>query len=221
MIRSLLFDFDGLIQDTEGPAFLAWQEIYEEHGCSLPLSAWAAAIGTTDGFDPYAYLEEQLGRSVDREALRRRFHQRETELSEAQPVLPGVMEYVAEAKRLRLKLGVASSSSREWVTGHLGRLGLLAAFEAIKCSDDVQHTKPDPELYHALLAALGLLASEAIALEDSPNGIRAAKRAGLFCVAVPNPLTRQLSLEEADLQLASLADMPLEALLQLAARKRA
>ena len=220
MIRALLFDFDGLVLDTEGPDFLAWQEIYEEHGCFLPLSAWAAAIGTSDGFDPYAYLEAQLGRPVHREEVRARYRQRTAELIEPLLPLPGVREYVAEAQRLGLKLGMASSSSREWVTGPLRRLGLLAAFEAIKCSDDVQYTKPDPELYHALLAALGLKAHEAVALEDSPNGIRAATRAGIFCVAVPNPLTRQLSLEEVDLQLASLAEMPLEALLQLAARKR-
>jgi HAD superfamily hydrolase (TIGR01509 family) len=129
-------------------------------------------------------------------------------------VLPGVQEYIAEAKRLGLQLGVASSSSREWVVGHLTELGLYAHFDCIKCRDDVQQVKPDPALYQAVVEAFALQPSQAIALEDSPNGIAAAKRAGLFCVAVPNPLTRQLSLAHADLLISSLADLPLRQLLE-------
>jgi beta-phosphoglucomutase-like phosphatase (HAD superfamily) len=74
--------------------------------------------------------------------------------------------------------------------------------------------KPDPALYQCAVDALELRPEEAVAFEDSPNGVTAAKRAGLFCVAVPNPLTRQLILTHADLQLASLAEMPLQRLLE-------
>lgn len=214
MIRALIFDFDGLILDTEGPEFRAWQEVYRAYGVSLPLSTWAACIGgSPDLFDPHGHLETQLGRSLDREAILAKQHRRFTELLDGQSPLPGVEEYVAAAKRLGLKLGSASSSSRDWVTGHLSRLGLLRHFDCIRCSDDVRRVKPDPELYYSVLEALDLPAGRAIALEDSPNGILAAKRAGVFCVAVPNPVTGQLSLDHADLRLASLADMPLETLL--------
>ncbi|HEY6408189.1 MAG TPA: HAD-IA family hydrolase, partial [Ktedonobacteraceae bacterium] len=112
-----------------------------------------------------------------------------------------------------LKIGVASSSGHEWVDSHLARLGLIDYFDSIKCYDDVKHTKPDPELYLAVLTALGVQGYQAIALEDSPNGVIAAQRAGIFCVAVPNPVTRQLSLDHADLYLSSLSDVPLEELL--------
>jgi HAD superfamily hydrolase (TIGR01509 family) len=139
--------------------------------------------------------------------------QRYSELLQAQSILPGVSEYIAEAKRLGLRLGVASSSSRRWVVGHLTDLGLSAHFDCIKCRDDVACVKPDPALYQAAVQALGVPPQEAMALEDSPNGITAAKRAGLYCVAVPNPLTRQLSLAHADFLLNSLADLPLERLL--------
>lgn len=214
MIRALIFDFDGLILDTEVPDLQSWQEIYLEYGCTLPLSVWAVCIGgSSDLFDPYEYLESQLGRAVDREAIRAKRRRREAELTEAQRVLPGVREYITDANRLGLKLGVASSSSRDWVVGHLSRLELLPHFHCIKCADDVKHTKPDPALYLSALDELGLQAHQAIAFEDSPNGILAAKRAGLFCVAVPNPVTRQLSLQQADLQLTSLAELPLEGLL--------
>jgi HAD superfamily hydrolase (TIGR01509 family) len=124
-----------------------------------------------------------------------------------------VHDYLAEAKRLGLHVGVASSSSRAWVHGHLTRLEISQHFLCIKCRDDVRHPKPDPALYQAALEALGVRPQEAIALEDSPHGIAAAKRAGLFCVAIPNPLTSQLSLAQADLQIASLAAMPLTRLL--------
>lgn len=214
MIRGLVFDFDGLILETEGPDFQSWQEVYEGFGCHLPLAKWAAQIGTAEArFNPYDELEAQLGRPVDRAAIRPRRRERFAELVAARGALPGVEEYIATATRLGLRLGVASSSSREWVVGHLTRLGLAHHFAAIACADDVARTKPDPALYQTALAALDLRPAAAIALEDSPNGIAAAKRAGLFCVAVPNALTGHLPLHEADLQLASLTDLPLECLL--------
>jgi len=214
MIRALIMDFDGLILDTEGPSFQSWEEIFEAHGCFLPLSAWAAWVGgSPDMRDPYEYLEAQLGRAVDREDIGKTERRREAELIEAQPILPGVEDYIADAKRLGLKLGLASSSDREWVMRHLSRLGLAADFDCIKCLDDVKRAKPDPELYLSVLDALDVSADQALALEDSPHGISAAQEAGIFCVVVPNPLTRQLPTDHADLRLNSLADVPLEELL--------
>ncbi|MGQ9477993.1 MAG: HAD family hydrolase [Candidatus Bipolaricaulia bacterium] len=222
MIRGLIFDFDGLILDTELPTYLAWEEICLAHGCHLPLEVWAACIGTSREFDVLGYLEARLGRRVERAALAARRRERELELIAQQGLLPGVRDYLAEARRLKLKLGLASSSSRAWVMAHLERLGLEGEFDSLKCAEDVGvgRAKPEPDLYWAVLAELGLLPEEAIALEDSPNGILAARRAGLFCVAVPNPLTRRLSLDGADMRLDSLRDLPLEALLREVQRLR-
>jgi HAD superfamily hydrolase (TIGR01509 family) len=217
MIQAVVFDFDGLILDTEVPEFMSWREIYQAHGANLPLSAWERSIGSMDLnlFDPYAYLEAQLGRPVDRAEIRAKRRPRFAELVAAQSVLPGVEDYLAGARRLGLKVGLASSSSRAWVTGHLARFGLNGAtFDCLCCGDEVKRTKPDPELYLAVLGALAVRGDQAVALEDSPNGVAAAKAAGLYCVAVPNMVTRRLAFDQADLRLNSLADMPLERLLE-------
>jgi HAD superfamily hydrolase (TIGR01509 family) len=212
-VKLLVFDFDGLILDTEVPVYDAWQAIYDDHGVTLAFEKWAQCIGTADAFDPCTDLQTALGRALDVAALQARHRALTDGLIAAQAVLPGVREYVEEAARMGLALGVASSSSRRWVEGHLTRLGLRDCFHAIRCADDVPRVKPDPALYLAAVEALGGRPEDALALEDSPNGILAAKRAGLTCVAVPNPLTARLDLSLADLRLASLAEMPLAALL--------
>lgn len=216
MIKGLIFDFDGLILDTEMPELISWQETYREMGCYLPLQEWAAAVGAgynTSRFDPYDYLERQLGHPVDRAAIRMRHRQLYAELIASQEILPGVMDYLEDARRLGLRLGIASSSSQQWVGGHLERLGLRHHFECLKCSDDVPVTKPEPDVYLAALSALGLGPEQAIAFEDSPNGMTAARRAGITCVVVPNAVTGQLCLDGADLRLSALSDVPLKELL--------
>jgi HAD superfamily hydrolase (TIGR01509 family) len=213
MIKALIFDFDGLILDTEGPDYQAWQETYESFGCTLPLTEWAAEIGTFGVFDPYDYLARQLGRAIDRAAVGARRRARCAELIEQQAILPGVEDYLRDARERGLRVGIASSSSRSWVVGHLERFGLDKSFDCIKTADDVARVKPDPALYLAALDALGAQAHEALAFEDSPNGSLAATRAGIYCVAVPNPVTQQLALDVAHLRLASLAELPLGELL--------
>lgn len=221
MIRALIFDFDGLVIDTELSEFQSWQEIYEAHKVHLPLEEWVVSIGgASELFDVYGYLETQLGCPVQREEIAVKRRKRHVATVEALPLLPGVEEYIAEAKRLGLKLGMASSSSRAWVTGHLSRRGLLEHFDFIKCGDEVQRKKPDPELYLAVLAGLDITNKEAIVLEDSPNGVLAANRAGIFSVAVPNVITGQLPLDHASLRLTSMASMPLERLIEEVERRQ-
>ena len=214
MIEALVFDFDGLILDTEGPIFQTWQELYQEYGCQLTLADWENCLGSAEGTNMfYDNLEEQLGQPVDMETIAPRLQTRELEMIEAQPVLPGVSEYIQRAGQLGLKLGVASSSTCKWVTGHLEKRGLRESFQCVLGSDDVKATKPDPDLYLSVVECLEVSADKTIAFEDSPHGVTAAKRAGLYCVAVPNPLTRQLRLDHADLLLESLDDLSLDELI--------
>jgi HAD superfamily hydrolase (TIGR01509 family) len=215
MIRALLFDFDGLILDTESPIYQSWQEIYRSYGLELPLSSWEKIIGTAEIlFDPFIDLQTKLQRPLNIKYVEDHRLHRETNLILAQPIMAGVMDYLSDARRLGLKTAIASSSNREWVTGHLERLQLLDFFDCIRTSDDVRNTKPDPELYLSALSCLDLNAEQAIVFEDSPNGILAAKRAGVFAIAVPNRLTNGMVLDRADMRLASLKDIPLEELIK-------
>jgi HAD superfamily hydrolase (TIGR01509 family) len=219
VIRALVFDFDGLILETETPAYQTWAEIYREHGQALPLDRWFDYIGREGGFfDAADHLAALVGEGFDREAARKRRDAKKTDLIAALDVMAGVREYVADAKRLGLRLAVASSSSRAWVLGHLERLHLHAEWDAVRTRDDVARTKPAPDLYLAAVEALGVAPREAVAFEDSMNGIAAAKDAGLWCVAVPNALTAGMDLSRADVRLHSLAETPLEELLALLAR---
>lgn len=214
MIRALVFDFDGLILDTEEPIYRSWLEVYEAHGEDLPFERWVQIVGSTQaGFHPQHHLEERLGRPLPKEVLDRRVGRR-TELILAQRVLPGVVQRLDEARELGMKLGVASSSTGDWVRGHLVRLGILDRFDCLRCRDDVEHAKPEPDLYISVLACLGVSAAEAIAIEDSPNGVTAAKRAGMRCVAIPNSITARLDLSHADLVLSSLADVTVSGLVE-------
>ena len=214
-VRALLFDFDGLIVDTESPSFAAWRWIYEEHGQELNLESWSPAIGTVGGFDALGRLEELVGRPLERDVVRARKLERELTLVEAEGLRPGVAEYLADAERLGLRTAIVSSSSREWIDRHLRRLERVYGWDAIVTADgDRARAKPSPVLYLEALARVGVGAAQAIAFEDSPNGVRAARAAGIYTVAVPNAVTAALGLDEADLVLESLAALPLPGLLE-------
>lgn len=215
MIKALIFDFDGLILDTETPEFESWREIYREFDQDLSMEMWGQIVGgvAASSFRPYPYLETLTGRDLAPLNLSARAAAQSLARIHALPPLPGVLEMLNAAQQAGLRLAVASSSRHRWVDEHLTRLGLYPFFETIQCADDVSRTKPEPDLYLAALAALGVSPLEAIAFEDSPNGVRAARSAGLFVITIPNQVTAQLTFTHESLRLRSMADLSLEALL--------
>ena len=217
MVKALIFDFDGLILDTETPDYQVWQAIYREHGFELPHEEWGRIIGGygLSNFDAAEHLSFLTQGRLDSVSLRDRHHSESAALTLAQPILPGVMDYLRAAKRLGLRLAIASSSPHSWVDTHMKRLALCDYFEKVICQDDVAagRTKPNPDLFLSALDRLQVRKNEAIVFEDSPNGVTAARSAGIFVVAVPNPITSLLPFEGADLTLTSLADLSLPQLL--------
>lgn len=216
-VKALIFDFDGLILDTETPDVHAWQNIYAEHGVQFPIDSWGQIIGGTGAsqFDAAIHLQNLLGRPLDLEALQTQQNHISHSLVAQQTVLAGVLDYLRDAKLYGLRLAIASSSPHSWVDSHAKRLGIFDYFDKIICAEDVEagRTKPNPDLFLLALRQLQIRKDEAIVFEDSPNGVRAAKSAGIFVVAVPNPVTSLLSIENADLIVASLTDLSLHELL--------
>jgi HAD superfamily hydrolase (TIGR01509 family) len=213
-VAALILDFDGLIVDTETPVFEEWQAVFRRHGHDLGLDDWQHTIGTDGGFDPCASLEALTGASLDREAIEREVAARHRARCLDLPLLPGVAALLDDGARLGLPSAVASSSGAAWVEGWLSHHGIRGKFAAVVTRDDVSRVKPAPDLFLLAAARLGVDPEVCLVFEDSPNGMRAARAAHMTCVAAPNGLTRSLVLPGPDLVVASLAELPLEALLR-------
>ncbi|WP_390581102.1 HAD family hydrolase [Paenibacillus illinoisensis] len=213
MIKAFILDFDGLILDTETPWYYAFRDIYQEHGIELGLDLWSKNVGTDfEEFHPFLYLEQALQRPIDHDQIKLLSEQKYTSYLGQATILPGVHELLRTAREKGIQLAVASSSTRDWVHGYLHKLGIFKQFAVIHTAEDVKRVKPDPELYLLALHSLGIEASEAVVFEDSPNGLKAAKAAGIRCVIVPNEVTRDLEFQLHDLRLSSLAEIDVEIL---------
>ena len=214
MIKAIVFDFDGTVIDTETAWYTACREAYEHHGVELTLEQYAQCIGTSHHvFNPYEYLMTELGMQIDKEQFRLSIHRRHTQLMEEERVRPGVLELLQEAREAGLGIGLASSSSSSWIDKHLELLGIRAYFDCVRTSDHVEKVKPDPALYVQTLECLGVKPEEAIAIEDSPNGAKAAIAAGMYCVIVPNEVTKGLAFGKGHYRLDALNELTLEQLL--------
>lgn len=198
-MKAIVFDFDGTIIDTETAWYYAFRDRYKEHGVELTLEQYSLCLGTSlDVFNPYTYLKTELKLEVDERELRDTVHRDHAERMSRERIRNGVLELLRQAKDAGWKIGLATSSKRAWIDSHLDQLGIRDYFEVIRTADDVSRVKPDPDLYIQAIAALGVMPYEAVAIEDSPNGARAAVTAGLHCVVVPNELTKQLSFDESE-----------------------
>ena len=221
MIKALLFDFDGTLVDTESVEFRAWEQTFLEHDVKLALERYGVGVGTLEGFDPLDELELLLGRKIDREGVNAQRVALEFELLASEVLRPGVHEYLEDARELGLRVAIVSSSSDEWIEGNLSRLERSHGWECIVAANgDVARAKPAPTLYLEALERLGVAAHEAVAFEDSVNGALAAQGAGIFCVAVPNPITAHLDVQ-GDLNLGSFEELPLARLLEVVEERTA
>jgi len=218
-VEGIIFDFDGLIIDSESAVFHTWQKFYSSYGLDLKMEDWAEIIGRSDqDRDPMVALAHAAGKGFKEEETRKNFDKELTEEMEKTGVFPGVWEVIANAKAAGLKLGIASSSSRSWVERHLQRIQLGEYFDVIVSSDDVEKAKPNPKIYMLAVQELALSPEQVVVFEDSPAGVLAAKRASLFCIAVPNQMTRSLSFEHAghqpDMRIDSLKEFDLDPFLE-------
>jgi HAD superfamily hydrolase (TIGR01509 family) len=211
VIKGLIFDFDGLILDTETPDYIAWQKVYKSYNLDFSFNDWAAGVGAPlETIDLASLLERKLSYPLNKISIRNEQHVLSLGIIQNQDLMPGVKALINCARESGMKLAIASSSDATWVKTHLSRLDLENKFDQICTIDQVSKGKPDPALYLLALESLDLKPSEVIALEDSPNGIKSAKAANLFCIAVINTMTSQMDLSQADIILSTLEGINLE-----------
>jgi HAD superfamily hydrolase (TIGR01509 family) len=215
MLKALIFDFDGVILDTETPEVLVWQSIYKDHGFELPVDEWQKTIGGygISNFDAAEHLSLLSQGRLDPGSSRARYRKEADKIIHASSILPGVINMIEQAKENGLQVAIGSSSPHSWVDTHAKRLGIFDHFDHIICQEDVPlgRTKPNPDIFLKALDQLNVKKDAAVVFEDSPNGVTAARRAEIFVVAVPNPLTIKLGVS-GDLTIPSLAELSLHQL---------
>ena len=209
---AIIFDFDGLVLDTETPLLDTWQRMFQDAGGEFDVDRYLRTIGTfgTDIYFPEDHLAVLRNHSVtSEEMLDQQKQQSLSVINESSPN-PGVVKLISCAKSRGIQLAIGSSSPYDWVSGHLKRLQLWDHFDTVVTFDDVGQSKPEPDIFLRVLENLQITADKALVLEDSYNGILAAHRAGIRAVAVPNPVTSGQDFSAAEEVLSSLELLDLD-----------
>ena len=214
--RALILDFDGTIIDTESPAYESTAQIWTDYGVEFPTDWWLKGMGTDRKSTWVQELENRLGRTIDQDSVMGERQRIKNQLTEEQPVLPGVIELLDAAEQRGIATAIGSSSPHSWVDHHLKRVGLYESFSYVVCRDDVGGvSKPAPDVFLRALELLEVEAGFAAVVEDSPNGLKAALAAGIRTVVVPNPLVESLNFSGAFARYKSLDVLPAGELLDL------
>jgi HAD superfamily hydrolase (TIGR01509 family) len=212
-VEAVIFDFDGLLMDTESPMLESWRNEWRQHGLDLDVDTFFADHGGDVTPERYARLARAVGPDFDQAASHARRIAYRDGLLATLGLAPGITRWLDQAQELGIRLAVASSSPRSWVRGLLAGVHCLDRFELMACGDEVSQPKPDPGVYLLALERLGLPAARVIAVEDAPHGVAAAQAAGMRCVAIPNRHASPARFAAADLLLTSAAEAGLEQVL--------
>lgn len=209
--KGIIFDFDGVLVDTEWAIYQSWVQLYAREGQEISIATYAPCLGAGySHWDPAAHLEKLTGRKYDwdketpaRQAVL------EADLDRS-GLMDGAIELLDWCAEQGIGLTVASSSSRRWVQGWLERLGIYARFAGVFTRTDGYAVKPAPDLFLAAQQCLGLDKEECLIIEDSENGTISARNAGIPCVAIPNRMTEQSDFSRAAYRCASLRALLLQ-----------
>ena len=185
MIEAVIFDLDGVLLDSEQLWDQAREQLAEERGGRWHANAQRDMMGMSSP-EWSRYMHEVIGLPEPPEEISCEVVERLATLyRERLPVVPGAREAVGRLAA-RWPLGLASSSNRELIDLALELLGVKHLFKATVSSEEVARGKPAPDVYLEAARRLGIDPTHAAAIEDSENGIRAAKAAGMRVIAIPN-----------------------------------
>lgn len=201
--KAVLFDFDGVVLDTEWPIYVTWKQLFEREGFDLPPEVYVKCIGSDfDTWSPEKHLEELSGKTFDWDAENAARQVEILKALEGSVAMPGAAELIKSLTNHHS--AVVSSSSHAWVDGWLEKLGLAKYFNTTVCRGDAPRIKPAPDLYLEAARQLDISPSDCLVIEDSMNGMLSAHEAGMKVLAVPNRLTSVLDFSAAEWQVESL-----------------
>ncbi len=203
--KGIIFDFDGVLVDTEWAIYQSWVQLYAREGQEISIATYSPCLGAGySHWDPAAHLEKLTGRKYDWD---KETPARQAVLEaalERSGLMEGSLDLLDWCTEQGIGLTVASSSSRRWVQGWLERLGIYHRFAGVFTRTDGYPVKPNPALFEAAQQCLGLSKAECLIIEDSENGTIAAQNAGIPCVAIPNRMTESSDFFRAAYRCASL-----------------
>ena len=206
--KGIIFDFDGVLVDTEWAIYQSWVHLYAREGQEISIATYAPCLGAGySHWDPAAHLEKLTGKTYDWEAeTPARQAMLEADL-ERMGLMEGAAELFSWCREQGIGLTVASSSSRRWVQGWLEKLGIYELFDGVFTRTDGYPVKPNPALFLAAQQCLGLEKEDCLIIEDSENGTIAAQNAAIPCVAIPNRMTENSDFSRAACRCASLFEL--------------
>ena len=206
--KGIIFDFDGVLVDTEWAIYQSWVHLYAREGQEISIATYAPCLGAGySHWDPAAHLEKLTGKTYDWEIeTPARQAMLEADL-ERMGLMDGAVELFSWCREQGIGLTVASSSSRRWVQGWLEKLGIYELFDGVFTRTDGYPVKPNPALFLAAQQCLGLEKEDCLIIEDSENGSIAAQNAAIPCVAIPNRMTENSDFSRAACRCASLLEL--------------
>jgi HAD superfamily hydrolase (TIGR01509 family) len=212
---AVVFDFDGVIIDSETPEFEAHRQIFANHGLDLTTEEWCACVGLWQAINWFDVLTSRGATTLSREAFltdKRRIAREVLQME----TLPGIRDLLNDLTTRGVPLAVASTSPARWVLPAADALGIRPYFNAIVTGDDVERRKPAPDVYLLAASTLGIAPSRCVAIEDTRPGLVAAKTAGMRVIVIPHWLTEKHDLSEADLHVRSADELNVDRLQDLA-----
>lgn len=209
MTEAVIFDFDGLLMDTETTLLRSWQYEWRQWGLDLEVAEFFADHGGDLNSERTALLAAAVGSSYDADLSLRRRRAFRAALHRTLDLSAGIQTWIAEAANLSMRVAIASSSPVAWLVENLSRVGVCDAFDVLAGGDEVTRHKPCPDVYNLALRRLGVSGDLAIAVEDTAHGVDAAHAAQIRCIAIPNPYVDLAKVRHADLVIASALDLTL------------
>lgn len=214
--EAVIFDMDGVFVDTEPLHYRSFVDVFEPLGVDMTLEYFYTFVGEPAGKN-ISDINHDFKLNLDVEEWTERLEQRYLDIVAHELLRPlsGVVETMVLARESQMKIGLATSSSRNQFDLLLSRVkahttlpeSLNPLFDAIVTGDDVQNKKPAPDPYLLTAKQMNIKPAECIVIEDSESGVRSAKAAGCFCIARQTDYNKHMDLSHADRTIFSIKEV--------------